>query len=275
MTMDERSTAADGISAQAEEQHKATQAAARVTTLRVMTANVHKGFTFFNRRYILPELRDAVHTTEADLVFLQEVIGAHKKHARRHPNWQATPQYEYLADTMWPEFAYGRNAVYPDGDHGNALLSRFPILRHENRDISIHGTEERGMLHSVLDVPGQSDIHAICVHLGLWEAHRSRQLDLLRELLESIPPGDPVIVAGDFNDWRKQAGNWLEQQCGMHEAFVSAFGGPARSFPARWPILCLDRIYVRNATTHNPEVLMRRPWSHLSDHAPLVVEVRL
>ncbi|KKO09560.1 hypothetical protein LCGC14_0030530 [marine sediment metagenome] len=253
---------------------KTTRLADPVHSIRIMTANVHKGFAFFNRRFILPELRDAVNTLSADIVFMQEVIGAHLTHAKRYHNWPDTPQYEYLADTMWPDFAYGRNAVYPDGDHGNALLSKFPILRYDNRDVTISGTEERGMLHSVLDVPGQPDVHAVCVHLGLREEHRRQQLELLCELLDSLPADEPVIVAGDFNDWRLRADAILAE-CGMHEAFVHANGSPAKSFPARWPLLCLDRIYVRNATTHGPEVLSRRPWSHLSDHAPLVVEVRL
>lgn len=246
-----------------------------VRSLRVMTANLHKGFTFFNRRYILPELRAAVTTLSADLVFMQEVIGAHQGHAERYPEWQATPQYEYLADTMWPDFAYGRNAVYPDGDHGNALMSKFPILRHHNLDISVATThEQRGLLHSVLDVPGQPEVHAICVHLGLLDTHRRKQLQLLNALLGTLPARDPVIVAGDFNDWRLRADQLLAG-CNLQEAFVHANGVPAKSFPARWPLLCLDRIYVRNATTHSPEVLHRRPWSHLSDHAPLIVEVRL
>ncbi|HCD9087674.1 EEP domain-containing protein, partial [Pseudomonas aeruginosa] len=47
----------------------------------------------------------------------------------------------------------------------------------------------------------------------------------------------------------------------------------ARSFPARWPVLPLDRIYLRNARGRQPRILSRRPWSHLSDHLPLAVEV--
>ena len=245
-----------------------------VTSLRIMTVNVHKGFTFFNRKFILPELREAVSTHGADMVFLQEVHGEHHHHALRYGNWPTTPQYEYMADTMWPDFAYGRNAVYPHGDHGNALLSKFPILRYENRDVSVVGTEERGLLHSVLAVPGHEEVHAICVHLGLQESHRREQLELLCKLVDSLPPDAPVIVAGDFNDWRKRADSILNG-CGLREAFVSAHGAPAKSFPARWPLLCLDRIYVRNATTRGAQVLSRRPWSHLSDHAPLVVEVCL
>jgi endonuclease/exonuclease/phosphatase family metal-dependent hydrolase len=57
--------------------------------------------------------------------------------------------------------------------------------------------------------------------------------------------------------------------------FVHAYGVPARTFPARLPLLCLDRIYVRNASVHLPVVLPRKPWSHLSDHAPLAAEILL
>ncbi|PHX45270.1 hypothetical protein AO354_40315, partial [Pseudomonas syringae pv. syringae] len=160
------------------------------------------------------------------------------------------------------------------GDHGNALLSKYPIIQHENLDISIHGTEQRGLLHCILDVPHAGRVHAICVHLGLRESHRRQQLKLLNELMARIPEGEPVIVAGDFNDWRQRADASL-QGSGLHEVFVERFGAPAKSFPARWPLLCLDRIYVRNATSHRPKVLSSRPWSHLSDHAPLAVELTL
>lgn len=245
-----------------------------VETVQVMTLNVHKGFSFFNRRHILPELRDAVTTLSADLVFLQEVLGEHRKHAIRFPDWPGVPQYEYLADTLWPDFAYGRNAVYPNGDHGNALLSRYPILEYDNKDVSIQGTEKRGLLHCQLDVPGHSKVHAICVHLGLRQAHRLEQMRLLCGLLDSIPGDEPVIVAGDFNDWQRQADHVLAE-CRLYEAFVHHNGQPAKTFPARWPLLHLDRIYVRNASVRRPQALYRKPWSHLSDHVPLTAEICL
>lgn len=251
-----------------------TQIKPEVHKLRVLTLNMHKGFTLFNRQFILPELREAVRTLSTELVFLQEVHGSHKRHALRHSNWPATPQYEFLADTMWPEFSYGRNAIYPDGDHGNAILSKYPIIRFQNIDVSIGEIEQRGLLHTTLKVPGHDEVHAICVHLGLRESHRQKQLSLLCNLLESLPATAPVIIAGDFNDWRKRADAIL-MRCDMREAFVSEYGKPAKSFPARWPLLSLDRIYVRNATTQHPQVLHQRPWSHLSDHAPLAVEVYL
>jgi endonuclease/exonuclease/phosphatase family metal-dependent hydrolase len=246
-------------------------------SFRVLTVNTHKGFTFFNRKFILPELREAVRTVAADVVFLQEVHGANARQGARVPNWPDAPQYEFIADSLWPDFAYGRNAVYPHGHHGNAVLSKFPILRYENRDVSISGPERRALLHCVLQVPGcRSDVHVICVHLGLREPHRLKQLGLLCQLVNTeIDRDEPVVVAGDFNDWRRRAHTILERDAGLQEVFVQADGHSARTFPARLPVLQLDRIYVRNARAHSPLVLPRRPWSHLSDHAPLAAEISL
>jgi len=241
----------------------------------VLTLNCHMGFTLLNRRFVLPELREAIRSVSADVVFLQEVLGEHARHAQRHLNWPEGPQYEFLADTIWPQFAYGRNAVYPHGHHGNALLSKFPILRHENRDVSIDGHEERGLLHAILDVPGHPHVHAICVHLGLRERHRAEQLALLCGVIHDEVPADaPLIVAGDFNDWRGR-GHASMEGCGLHEVFFESGGSLARTFPARWPLLAVDRIYLRHLRARAQRVLHARPWSHLSDHAPLLAEVDL
>lgn len=244
-------------------------------SIKVMTVNIHKGFTFFNRKFILHELRDAVRLIGADVVFLQEVTGTHTAHADKFNNYPEAPHYEFLADSIWPEFAYGRNAVYDKGHHGNAVMSKFPIIRFENRDVSISGPERRGLLHCVLKMPGERrDVHAVCVHLGLLESHRKQQMDLLCDLVRNDIPSDaPVVVAGDFNDWRVRAHKHLEKGAGLHEVFVQAHGRAARTFPARFPLLRLDRIYVRNAAAHAPVVLPRKPWSHLSDHAPLAAEI--
>jgi endonuclease/exonuclease/phosphatase family metal-dependent hydrolase len=244
--------------------------------MRVLTVNTHKGFTPFNRRFILPELRDAVRTTSADVVFLQEVLGSHAKHARRFLNWPEVPHYEFLADTIWPEFAYGRNAVYPNGHHGNALLSKYPILEYENLDVSLSEAEKRGLLHCKLRVPQGADMHVVCVHFGLSEAHRRAQTRLLCDRVRGwVPDPAPLVVAGDFNDWRLHAHATLAGDCGLREAFAELQDGVPKTFPARWPLLRLDRVYLRNAVPRHAEVLSTRPWSHLSDHAPLAVELAL
>jgi endonuclease/exonuclease/phosphatase family metal-dependent hydrolase len=255
----------------------ASASAREQRSLRVLTINTHKGFTALNRRFILPELREAVRASSAEVVFLQEVLGSHEDHAQRFRNWPDVPHYEFLADQMWPEFAYGRNAVYPSGHHGNALLSRFPIVEHHNLDVSVTNAEKRGLLHCVLDVPRwRNELHAVCVHLGLSEPQRRAQTRLLSRLLtQRIPPQAPLVVAGDFNDWRMRAHATLATDCGMKEAFAELSGHLPRTFPARWPLLRLDRVYFRNLVARHAEVLSTRPWSHLSDHAPLTAELEL
>jgi endonuclease/exonuclease/phosphatase family metal-dependent hydrolase len=91
----------------------------------------------------------------------------------------------------------------------------------------------------------------------------------------AIPEDAPLVIAGDFNDWRLKAHAMLERCAGLQEAFVQSLGRAARTFPARWPLLPLDRIYVRHVTAQRPRVLSSRPWSHLSDHAPLATEISL
>ena len=252
-------------------------AAPSPVSLRVLTVNTHKGFAFLGRRFVLSELREAVREVGADLVFLQEVQGWHAGHSASVAGWPEAPHYEFLADALWPEFAYGRNAVYPHGHHGNAVLSKFPIVAYENRDVSLDGHETRGLLHCTLRLPGPPfELHAICVHLGLREAHRRHQLALLSEIIrEHVPAAAPLIVAGDFNDWAKQAHRILERSTGLREVFVHSNGRSAKTFPASFPMLPLDRIYVRNARVHAPLPLPRRPWSRLSDHAPLAAEIGL
>ncbi|WP_368639410.1 endonuclease/exonuclease/phosphatase family protein [Castellaniella ginsengisoli] len=239
--------------------------------MMLLTVNAHKGFSSFKRRFMLQDLRTALLQAAPDIVFLQEVVGAHKGYAQTQPGWPDLSQYEYLADTVWPDYAYGRNAVYPEGHHGNAVLSRYPIISATNHDVSIAGPEPRGLLHCVLQLPSRP-LHAVCVHLGLRESHRHQQLRHLCDLVaRRIPSGEPLLVAGDFNDWRQRA-NALLADCGLQEVHTRHFGRPARSFPAFWPILRLDRIYVRDVCHSSPGERASRIWSRLSDHVPLVAE---
>ncbi|MFN8751208.1 MAG: endonuclease/exonuclease/phosphatase family protein, partial [Betaproteobacteria bacterium] len=136
-------------------------------TLHVVTFNIHKGFSPFKRRLTVHGLRDFLHGVGADLVFLQEVQGLHARHARSHADWPRQPQYEFFADSLWSDYAYGRNAVYDEGHHGNAILSRFPLAKWDNEDVSVSAYERRGLLHCEVEVPGWSSrLHCINVHLG-------------------------------------------------------------------------------------------------------------
>jgi endonuclease/exonuclease/phosphatase family metal-dependent hydrolase len=239
--------------------------------LHVATYNIHKGFSQFNRRMIVRELRERLQVIAADIFFLQEVQGEHHRHASSFEDWPKEPQYEFLADQVWNDYAYGRNAVYDYGHHGNAILSRYPIVRAENQDISHHALERRGMLHCEIDLPGEEHrLHCICVHFALHERGRRHQVGALIERLQrEVPDGAPLIVAGDFNDWRNFAGKRLAEELGLREALADRLGKPARSFPSAFPVLRLDRIYTRGFRVRHTHVHHGTMWSRLSDHAAL------
>lgn len=239
--------------------------------LRVATYNIHKGFSFFRRRLVIHEVRDSLRQLGADIVFLQEVHGSHERHASRYSDWPVAPQYEFLADSVWHDFAYGKNSVYDAGHHGNAILSRFPILRWDNQDVSTHRLEKRGLLHCEIEPPGWDEpLHCVCVHLGLLSRGRGRQLELLRQRIERLVPRTaPLIVAGDFNDWRYRAAHELAHPLNLYEVFELATGVPARSFPAVLPLMSLDRIYLRGFQVRHARVHHGRAWARISDHAAL------
>ena len=242
--------------------------------LRVVTLNIHKGLSQFNRRVVIHELREGLGLLKPDLVFLQEVQGLNERHALRFASWPEQGQHEFLAGADL-QHAYGRNRVHQFGHYGNALLSRFPIVSHENADVSDHRFERRGLLHTVVKVPGwKRNLHCVCVHLSLHERGRRRQLDAVAARLEELADRrQPIIIAGDFNDWRLRASAILEKSLGMTEASVVAGGRHSRTFPSMLPLLHLDRIYVRGLKVLQTKVHRGRPWSLLSDHLALSAEL--
>lgn len=242
----------------------------RMSSLHITTFNIHKGFSQFNRRMMVHELRDRLRHLNSDIVFLQEVQGLHLGHAENHDNWPDSPQHEFLAEEVWADCAYGRNMIYDHGHHGNAILSRFPILNSHNQDVTHLQFEKRGLLHCQIKLPHGPAAHCVCVHLSLFGYSRRRQMEALADYLDTMAdPNAPLIIAGDFNDWGNRAGEHLARRLGLHEVFSGPSGRPARSFPAAMPMFRLDRIYIRGFDVTQTQVHHGLPWSKLSDHAAL------
>jgi endonuclease/exonuclease/phosphatase family metal-dependent hydrolase len=139
-----------------------------------------------------------------------------------------------------------------------------------------------------------ASVHCYVVHLGLFESGRGRQTQALIDCVNnSAPNGEPVIIAGDFNDWRNTLSDKLRDSLGVAEVFdelgarsrlgdmVRSFAGrektitPARTFPAALPWFRLDRIYVRGFKVDTAQVLHGTLWAKLSDHAPIVANLKL
>ena len=261
--------------------------------LRIATYNIHKGVSSIRSMPRVHALKQALASMEADILFLQEVQGRHDKYATKHAaHWPEQAQHQFLAGDSH-QAVYGMNAVYDHGHHGNALLSRFPILSSTNTNVSDHAYEARGILHCVVQTP-QGEVHCYVIHLGLFAGSRKRQTEALIDAVRaSAPPGAPLLIAGDFNDWTNQLSASLRECLGVSEVFdgnipARGFGSylrtlsgrgprlqPARTFPAAMPWLRLDRIYVRGFEVESAQVLHGGLWTRLSDHAPIIASLAL
>lgn len=246
----------------------------RSKAVNVVTYNIHKGLSQFGKRLVLHEIRDRLKSLDADVAFLQEVQGKHDANARRHVTWPEIGQQDFLTREGCHN-VYGMNAVYQDGHHGNAVVSRHPIPVWENIDVSHHAMESRGLLHCEVQIEGWKEpLHCINVHLGLWARSRRFQLEWLCERIRAaVPKKGALIVAGDFNDWHRKASDYLADELGLYEVFETAEGRPARSFPAKMPFLALDRIYVRDLKVETVTRHTGAQWSRLSDHVALAARL--
>ena len=147
----------------------------------------------------------------------------------------------------------------------------------ENIDISRSSYERRGILHAVIEIPNRAQpIHAICIHLGLFEADRAHQIRQLCERINQLVPQDePLVVAGDFNDWREQTTQTLRERASLQEVFIELKRTHARTFPCWMPILRLDRIYFRGLAALSAQCLSGQPWKNLSDHAAILAHMKV
>jgi len=239
--------------------------------LRIATYNIHKGVQGIGpaRRLEIHNLALAIETLDADIVCLQEVRAINRREAQYFAGWPAQPQAQFLAPEGY-QSVYRTNAITRHGEHGNALLSRWPIVRYQHEDISDHRFEQRGLLHAEVQMAG-APLHVIVVHFGLIPASRQRQTEQLRRYIaREIALGEPVVVAGDFNDW----GTRVRRLLGVDS--LQTFEGPRKlTFPSRLPVAQLDHIYARGLTPLSLAAPNGRAWKRMSDHLPLIAEFSL
>ena len=200
-------------------------------TLSLITYNMHKGFGVGKLRFLLPQMRCALTQLNPDFIFLQEVQGIHRRRAKRIQNWPSVTQFEYLSKPDWPYYLYAKNAVYGSGHHGNAILSKYPFEIYKNINLSKHHRASRSILYGSVVINHQK-LHLLCIHFGLFKSERLSQYQSLIQTINTIIPADePLIMAGDFNDWRCDLSESLASEWDIHEAFYCLEGKHARSFP--------------------------------------------
>jgi endonuclease/exonuclease/phosphatase family metal-dependent hydrolase len=240
-----------------------------VNILRVATYNIHKGVQGLgpSRRLEIHNLGHAVEQLDADLVCLQEVRKLHRREAAYFTRWPELAQADFLAPEGY-EAVYRTNATTRHGEHGNALLSRWPVTGHQHEDMSDHRFEQRGLLHAQVLVENMP-VHVVVVHMGLIPASRLRQAAQICQFIErEVPPHEPLVVAGDFNDWGQSVRKVLGS-IGLRSN--DSLRTP--TYPSRLPLAQLDHVYVRGLGVLSQHVPHGRIWWRMSDHLPLIVDL--
>ncbi|HEX2676223.1 MAG TPA: endonuclease/exonuclease/phosphatase family protein [Polyangiales bacterium] len=235
--------------------------------IAVLTYNIRKGKGADGRSSVqMTELGKALRGHPIDLVLCQEVF-----HCAR----TGSSQSSHLAQELGFDSYYGGNKFREIGHHGNTTLTKLRVRRFENHDISTNRIEKRGALYVCVSM-GKRPLHVFNVHLGLNQWQRASQVEQVAKIMsERCKPGDPVLLAGDFNDWHKKLDRTICEQLGFRNAFEGHDERAIRTWHSRRPVFSLDRIYLKNLRAERAERLHGEPWSVLSDHLPLWAELSL
>jgi endonuclease/exonuclease/phosphatase family metal-dependent hydrolase len=224
--------------------------------VRVMTWNIHGGVGP-DGRHDLARMLVLVRRAEPDVLALQEVDSRRVK-GGEHP-------IELLKRALGHHGVRAAAIVTPDGDYGQVLLSRWPMRDTEVHDISVAGREPRRAVSTIIDAPAGS-FCMVAAHLGLNWGERRKQRKQMVALARRCP--FTTVMAGDFNDWI-----WGGS---IQNVLACELPGRTRhrTFPARFPLLRLDRIYCRPALALKHSRVDAEGCS-ISDHLPVIAEIDL
>jgi endonuclease/exonuclease/phosphatase family metal-dependent hydrolase len=237
--------------------------------LRVTTYNIHKCRGMDGR--VRPErIVKVLREVNADIIALQEVVGAHGKSRRGD-------QVRYIAEALGFHCELGENRRHKGGAYGNVLLTRFPIKSKFNYDITVRGYERRGCLRTDLSLDETRVLHVFNVHMGtsfFERRHQARKL-IDAQVLNHENLSGMRLMLGDFNEWTRGLASRL-LSTHFRSADVRAFLKRPRTYPGVLPLMHLDNIYfdpgleLRSLTLHRSRAALLA-----SDHLPLVAEFDL
>lgn len=244
--------------------------------LRVLTYNIHRCIGV-DRRFRPERVVSVLRHYEADVVLLQEV----DEGVPRSRELNLAREIAGAAD--YPHFALGHNVSLRKGWYGNATLSRFPILRERNIDLTIGRRKRRGCQHTTLDLgpprPGAEHgrLEVFNTHLGLSARERDAQARVLIDCEEFAGLADTAhcLVGGDFNDWRSLLWPTFVEELGFANA-TDLKRGVMRTYPSFSPRGGLDRLYFRGGLKLRAAWTCRLQVSRVaSDHLPVVADFEL
>lgn len=247
--------------------------------IKAITYNIHRAIGV-DRRFRPERIVDVLAHYQADLVLLQEV----DEGAPRSRELDLAQELARAAG--YQHYAVGHNVSLRKGRYGNATLSRFPILRERNIDLTIPNQNlagswiRRGCQHTTLDVGREGKpLEVFNLHLGLSARERAKQVGLLVNCSEfrELAPGAPTLVGGDFNDWRSLLQPIFTEVFGFGCATGRRHGpGATPTYPSFSPQGGLDRLYYRGGLRLLSAYRCRLRVSRVaSDHLPVIAEFQL
>lgn len=230
--------------------------------IRLVTYNIRKGKGASGRqRGCVQSIGEALAPLRPNLVLCQEVFHSDISQSAR------------LGEALGLTPHYGPNRRRRSSECGNTILSGFPAEEVKNHNVSTNIIERRGVLYARLQL-GDRPLHVFNVHLGLNQPQRLRQIKRIAALVaHHCPLDEPVLIAGDFNDWTRRVDREVTETMGFTNALAHLEGKAALTWHVRRPVFNLDRVYVRNLKVEHADVLGGGAWKHLSDHFPLLAEL--
>ncbi|MEE2776423.1 MAG: endonuclease/exonuclease/phosphatase family protein [Acidobacteriota bacterium] len=243
---------------------------------RVLTYNIHRAIGV-DRLFRPDRVAGIIDHYAPDVALLQEVDDGVPR--SRELNLAAE-----LAERLhFEHYVLGRNVTLRKGMYGNATLSRFPITRERNIDLTIGGRKRRGCQHTTLDVPlGDGtcrDVEVFNLHLGLSARERDKQAGILVRSNEfpGLGVGPPCVVGGDFNDWRSRLQPIFVQVFRFESATEgrSRWSRPIKTYPSLSPRGPLDRIYYRGLGLVRARRCRLALSKMASDHLPIIADFQL
>jgi endonuclease/exonuclease/phosphatase family metal-dependent hydrolase len=235
--------------------------------LRVISYNVRKGVGVLKSKNSITLIAQALRDIDPDVIFLQEVVHG--------GNLEAICQIDELMGERFPYHAFeGARNLSLLQKSGNAILSKLPIKESRALDIRTNRLEARNCVYVQMEY-NSLPLHGFCVHLNLLGRSRLTQSkQIIRWVREVVlNESEPIIFAGDFNDWGAKLTPLIEAELMMREAFKSKGGAHAKTFPSLKPVLTLDRVYQKGFKVINTLRPAGVPWNRLSDHLPLIVDL--
>jgi len=216
--------------------------------IRVLSYNIHRAIGL-DRHFAPERIIEILQGHNADIVLLQEV----DEGAPRSNELNLAKEFAEALD--YPHYTLGHNVTLRKGWYGNATLSRFPIIRERNIDLTVGIRKRRGCQHTTLDLGNDPEnplpLDVFNLHLGLSARERQKQAGILlrSEEYQLLDLQTPCLVGGDFNDWRSLLRalfiEGLFFNCATDEKRRSGKPKAIKTFPSFSPKGGLDRLYYR------------------------------